>query len=530
MSSILRIVPLVLAAALAWGEETLEDKVAATDMTSADQVFALANWCKDHRLPTKAGQYYKQVLTIDKDHDGARAALGYVHVGDRWVPKQYAPPGAGTAKPGGEAAAEPQRALVPGPKASEIPWDLTVPEDPESSNGFITKYVERLPTVNNDSNEMDVSVATCIDPKYWHSALPRLCKALLRPDFSDLYGASSMVLDLARKDRLEEARPLVGFMVKASDHVSDPEDLECFCYAIAVFKDRRAVPRLIELMEHGSGSVPKAAAQAIAQIASLPAADLTVDKAQAWWDMNHNVSEREGLRAQLRSADLSTALEAAKSLYKYRDHEIVPVLLKALRSDDIRQRRDAIGIITKITGDNWGFDPEGDPTIRTKVATRLDEWWKQEKDRFEWRGDSSASSTATSDPLAELVNRLDSTEGTKSQEAETELRGRGEDAVPALIAGLSSPGSIARRKCNELLRDLTKQDFGFDARGTDDERAKAVLAWKAWWAEKHPPVAQKAPAKDEAPAATETAPSGGQPSDKPKGPGIGPKAPAEDVP
>lgn len=474
-------------------DERLEDRVSATDMTNGEAIFALGNWCKEHRLPTKAQQYYNQAIKVDKDHEGARAALGYVRVGDRWVNKAYAPAGSGKSA---AAADAPRRPTTPGPTAAQIQWDLTVPVDPAPTNSFITKYIDRLPSVGNDSNEMDVSVATCIDPKNWSSAISRLCAALKKPEFNDLYGASSMVSELARKGRVAECKPLLGFMVKASERVTEIDDLETFCYAVAVFKDRRAVPRLIELMEKGQGSLANAAAAAVATIAMLPAAGMTVDKAHEWWDINCNVSERETSRGQLRSADPAVAVEAAKALYPYRDAAIMPVLIGALKSDDKRACSIAISVIAKVTGNDWSYDANAPIEQRTKIADRLAEWWKQEKDRFIWVEDRSAapggSNGVSADPCSEWVSQLDSMEGNKGQQAEASLRERGDEALPALVEGLSSTSSIVRRKCYDQLRTLTKQDFAFDPRGADEERAKAVAAWKAWLQQAHPPAASPA--------------------------------------
>jgi hypothetical protein len=491
---ILRIVPLLLVAACAFGEETLDQKVADTDFSSADSIFALADWCKEHRLPTKAQQYYNRVLKVDKDHEGARAALGFVRVGDKWVNKAFAPPGAGQSSSSPDQPAAP-RPTVPGPTAAQMQWDYTaIPADPEPNNPFITKYIERLPKVANDSNEMDISVATCIDPKNWGSALPRLCKALLRDDFVDLYGASFMVLELARKGRLDEAKPLLPFLVKASTRVTDADDLAAFASACGALKDRRAVPRLIELMEQNAGDVGDTAGASIAQIASLPVNGMTTAKAHEWWDLNHNVSEHESERGQLRSNDPATQLEAAKALFPSHDATIIPVLIKLLRSDDLRIRREAITVLAKITGDDWGFVADGDAGSRAKIADRLDKWWKEEGARFHWPEDARAAKPASTDPCAEWVTKLDSTEGNTAQESEARLRERGDASIPALIDGLSTTSSIVRRKCNDLLKELTKQDFQFDPRGADEQRAKAVAAWRDWWQAHKPAAAPEAPA------------------------------------
>ena len=65
--------------------ESLEERVKATDMSNADSVFELAQWCTENKLPTKARAYLNQVIKLDKDHEGARTALGQVKVGEHWV-------------------------------------------------------------------------------------------------------------------------------------------------------------------------------------------------------------------------------------------------------------------------------------------------------------------------------------------------------------------------------------------------------------------------------------------------------------
>jgi hypothetical protein len=474
---------LLLTAVLAGAEETLESKIAETDMNNAEAVFQLANWCKSHNLPTKSRQYLTQVIKIDKDHEGAHVALGQVRVGDRWVAAMHAPPGSGRAATADQAPVR-RTPTEPGPKAADIAWDLSIPKDPAPANTFITKYVERMSTVENDSHDMDVSIATCLADDYLPSAIPRLCAALARKDFNDLYGAGSIVSELARKGRIDQARPLLGFMVKASERVSDTVDLESFAYGIALFKDRRAVPRLIELMGSGNDTVKNAAAAAVAMIAMLPDRNITVATAQEWWDLNHNVSERETYQAQLHSADASIAVEAAKALYPLRDTTIIPVLIKCLRADDKQANLRAAALIAKITGTNWNYDPALPADQKAKIADRLDEWWKQEQSHFTWiedrRAQPASANAAPKDLNAELVNQLDSREGDKAQQAEAGLMSHGEEAIPALIDGLTTNSSIVRRKCNDILRTITKQDFQFDARGSDESRAKAVEAWKAW--------------------------------------------------
>jgi hypothetical protein len=500
--AVMRALPLLLTLALAgtaWCEDAIDGQVAATDMTNADQVFALAAWCRDHQHPVSARKYFNAVLKLDPDNEGARDALGFVRVGEKWVPKAFAPKGSGAVDAG--AGQGPSVNAAPGPTADRIAWDDPIPADPEPTNAFISKYIDRLPSVANDSNDMDVSVATCIDRKYWPSALPRLCKALAQPSFTDLYGASMMALELGKQGRLQEARPLIGPMVKATSHVSDPEDLASFCWAVASFKDRRAVPRLIELMEQGPADLTAAATQAIATIARLPATGLDAAAAHRWWNENWNRSDAEAAKAQAGDKDPAVAVEAARELLEQRDRDAIPAAIRCLKEGDAHVRMSAIDIIAKATGDNWGYNPDGDAVARGKIVAHLETWWAENHATFHFPEPAHGSATpaATKDPCAELVSTLDRPEGTLADDAEKNLLNRRFDAAAALLDGLSSPSVIIRRRCHEILTQVTGATVAFDARGTDEQRAQAIAAWRAWFEQNHPLTAPPAPAPAPAP-------------------------------
>ena len=482
---------LAIVATTGWGAESLEEKVKATDLSNAEQVFELAQWCAANNLPTKARQYYNQAVKLDKDHEGARNALGQVRVGEKWVSAKAA---GGDAKPGAEGAtgaasgggAE-RRASGPGPSADQVAWDLTLPKDPEPSSTFITSYVERMSTVGNDSREMDVSIATMLMPDHLPKAVPRLCAALLRPDFKDLYGGSSLAMELVKKGDAAKAKRLLPFLVKASERVTDDEDLATFAFTAGQLKDKRVVPRLIAMLTSGSEEVKNAAADGLAGITLLPRERITAEQAQQWWDRNHNISDQQTYTEQLSSRDPRVAVEAAKALYAYRDRAIVPVLIRLLRSDDRIVCTEAIDLIKRITGNTWSYDPSGTPDQKKKRADELEKWWKEEQFRFRWieeiKEESAKSSEPTQqavDPAQEWVRQLGSVAGNEAATAEGNLIGNGLKSVPALIGGLENPGRLVRRKCHELLVKVSKQNLPFDAAGSDTDRATQIAAWRKW--------------------------------------------------
>lgn len=54
-------------------------------------------------------------------------------------------------------------------------------------------------------------------------------------------------------------------------------------------------------------------------------------------------------------------------------------------------------------------------------------------------------------------------------------------SIPDLIEGLRDPRVFTRALCAKALRESTHLDFGFDPRGTEKERGKAVSQWETWW-------------------------------------------------
>lgn len=53
--------------------------------------------------------------------------------------------------------------------------------------------------------------------------------------------------------------------------------------------------------------------------------------------------------------------------------------------------------------------------------------------------------------------------------------------IPILIQGLRDERVYTRSLCSKALRDTTGESFGYDPRGADLERKRAVERWEAWW-------------------------------------------------
>lgn len=488
-----RLLPLTLAlilGPLAIAADEMEERVKKTDMNSADAVYELGVWCEQNNKPTAARKWFNKAIQLDKNHEAARTKLGQVLVGDRWVPANLAPGGGKKPEAGKGEDTNRRRSSGPGPAAKDVKWDLTV-EEFGRENQFIETQIKRMNDNKNDSDAMDSAVLTLYREDSRKEMIPRLCAALLRDDFRDLYGTANLIMKFAKDGDLATVRRLTAFLTKASERSTEKDDLETYAYVMPLARDRRVIPRLIELMENPDQAVQFSAQKAFAQVALQPLDGMTAAKAKAWWDLNHDVSERVWLMEQLKNDDPAVAVEAARGLYDLREKALVPVLFKIMKGDNRKANERALDVVRKITGQDWGYDVMASPEDRAKIVAQLEKWWKESGTRFEWIEDREAAAkpganavAKPNDPMIQWVRQLASTMGNEAEQAEQNLLGKGDEAVPALITGLKDPGVIVRRKCNDILKTMSKKDVGYDPRGEDDQRQKGIAAWIAWAKEK----------------------------------------------
>jgi hypothetical protein len=465
--------------------DELADKIKQTDMNNADAVYELAVWCEANGKLSTSRKYYTRVLQIDKDHEATRAKFGQVKVNDRWVDAKLVSQNPQDKTKGDASATPGLRSGGVGPKASEIDWKLQVPAI-EGQNDFIEAQIMRMQKNKNDSDDMDSAVLTLFREDNRTEMIPRLCAALNGKEFTDLYGTSQIIMKFLKAGDIETARLLFGFLAKTSERATDKEDLEMFAYTTPMMKDRRIIPRLIELMGHSEKSVAQAARKAFSDLSLVAnGEDLTQEKAQGWWNRYHDVSPKVWLSEQLKNADPLVVINAAEGLYTLREKSLFPAVLKVLSGDNRRANERGIQLITRVTGNDWGYSPTASPEERAKIVAQMDKWWKANSGKFEWVEDRNkplvaANKTVKVDPLAAMINDLASVEGMTAQKAEQNLLSSGNASVPALIKGLSNESVIVRRKCNDILKDLAKKDVGYDPRAEAHERDKSIAAWTEW--------------------------------------------------
>ncbi len=466
-------------------EESFDEVKARTDFASADQVTALGNWCAANQRQTLARTYWNQAIKLDPEHDGARTALGFVRVGEKWLHKSLVKDGQGqpgkvnqpatnqggpVRQPGGKA-----------PTAAQVAWDLTLPAPMPNDPWLWDTHISKLPRLGNDSTAMESSIAT-INRDLDKSGFALLCKAL-KADFGDLYAAADICRILSSSDR-PRARKLFAFVAKASEKITDAGDLEYFAMIAGTLKERNAIPRLIELMDHADARVKASAIEAAADITLLPKRTMTRDTAQRWWELNWNVSERTILGEQLASSDPAVQVEAAAALYEYRDRAIMPVLIRLLRVREVGVNRKAIAVISRIAGER-AFDPVGPDEQRKKQADLIEKWWREEGATWIWIEDrnpvaATTAATGKRDFSSENVRLLGSAVRKDSAAAENALVGGGVKSIPALLDGLGSNDQIVRMKAHDILKQISKQDHGFAANAVEDKRAAAIAKWRDW--------------------------------------------------
>ena len=479
-------------------EDTYDEMVKKTDQSNPEAVYALAKWCQDHNLPSKARQALFQVIKLDKDHAEARNDLGQTKVGDRWISKSQLKDGG--AKPANTAGGKPgdtnggsNGPIGKAPSAAEVGWDLTLPKDPKPANTFVNSYIERMPKVGNDSNEMEVSVSTLMTDENLPTALPRICAALLKPEFTDLYGPCDMVQALLKQGRRRDAQLLFGFIATASTRSTDSEDLQAFAFAASGVRDKRAMPRLIELMASDKQDVADAATDAAAAITGVSRAELNLDRAKGWWAKYWRSDETSIMKAQLNSKDAETSIHAAGILAAQQDKKALDVLIEWMRSEDTKIANKAFLQVAQFTGRDWAYVPTDPLDARLKRIDVITKWWKENRDSFKLIAEAKpqevavqGGTAAASDPYVDAVRDLGAVDGKAAAKAETTLSDHGNDAVPALIDGLSSDNPIIARKANELLQRVSKKsDIAFNPRDQEAAKRKAIDAWTAWAKEHH---------------------------------------------
>lgn len=486
-------VPCVLNAAAT--KEEYEAKLEATDLSNPDQLFILGQWCKDNGYNFKASRHFKAALKLDPDHQATRDALGFVWYDKKWTHKSRVPGGLSPEEQEETKQATRRGAGTgrPGPSAADVDWDLTIPAFAKDGHAkWLAQFTDKMNRTDNYSNEMDSSWRTLLLPEYIDSAVAAMATALMDPGFKDLYGPVMLSQELMKTNEgvnISRARRLLPFMVKASERVKDPEELYYFAMFAGAIGDKRATPRLIQLLSAG-GEAAEGAKAGLSMITLIPEDEVNQDNAQAWWNRWHSSSDGEIFGAQLESDDPMARIAACRRLYPEQDRRIVPTLIDILeKHHEGAAKHGAVDMLKEITGNDWDLSGDLDPKAHKERVERLEDWWDEEGNTFvflEFRGQmtTGGGGPVKRDKREIWIGQLSSLDPDEARAAFDGLLGEGDNAVPMLIKALEASDGIRAGKARDLLRQITRQNFGFEpVRGSNEERKAALQKWQAWAAE-----------------------------------------------
>ncbi len=530
----------------AMGVESLNQRLAMTDMTDAESVWELALWCEEQRKAYMYRKYLQKVIDINPDHEPARLALGYIWYKDEWTHKSRVPRHVLAAQEKAEQEAEARRnpgpdetrrATGPAPTVDQIEWDLSIPPDPNPGDApWVNEQINAMNRSGNYSDAMEQAYRTLLMDRYFPVAMHHLAKALLRDDFRDLYGVSMMISELQRardQARLEQMKKLIPHMVKASSRVTDGEDLWAFASVVAISGERKAVPRLIEILETGGEDAREGAQAALSNITLMAEDSITPAAARDWWKKYHNASDSVVYGDAVRSNDLNKVLTACEKLVPHGWKLAIPNLIRVIEEGNTRHLLMADALLEQLTDSSW-VEMDMSDAVREKKIEHLKNWWKDNKDSFvppvivKMRNAAIASSGGQSGPskqqlVVERINKLASIEKLEVSSAANYIIKQDTDAIAPLITnGLNHSSGIVREESVKLLRQITGQHFAFSGlTGSEADRDAARNKWVEWaTAEGHlggeteaPPDGEQVPADQPAPGAA----PGGRP-ERPRGP------------
>lgn len=294
------------------------------------------------------------------------------------------------------------------------------------------------------------------------AAVPVLREALGSDQLYVRYHARGLLtqLDLGgeRAGVLAELRAALG--------AESALDRRSAALALGALGDQEAVPLLRARLEDGDWDVVHAAAESLGRLGdrgAVPAIEAAL--ARARWP--------ETRRA------LATALAALGSAAG------VQPLLGDLNDADELQREYAFGTLFAITGKHFGYEAAAPADERLKAQSRLQAWWT------EMGGDAAVHPVRTVEPEAaertwELVEQLgggtDTQAGGDDDALEEELLGFGDDAVPALLEGLTFPSGWSEKRalCCRLLGRLGSREAAPFLAAALRDPVPAVTEWACW--------------------------------------------------
>ncbi len=499
--SIMLISALSMVALTLPGTETYRQRLAMTDTSDPHEMFELAQWCKDNNMIVRYRQHLNQVIELDPDHYPAREALGFVFYNNQWthrsrVPRHVLEQEDKARQQTADGTSDWTAAAAgPAPAADEITWDLTIGDDPSpGEEGWINQQIGIMSRSGPMSRQLEGAYRTLLMERYFPGSIHHLKQALKGGSFRGVYGVAMMFSEIWRErdpERMQAMRTLVPFLVKASETMRDEVNLEAFSMIMGMVNERRAVPRLIQILRSGGEDAQYAARMALSSITLLPERGLTADSAQQWWSRYHNAPDQVIYGTLLNDRDLDVSISAAERMIPDGFRQVIPAMLRVLENGDNRQMLMADSILQRLTDSSW-VNVNMDQEERERRVNFAKRWWEDNKDDFEpaelrRRREQllRADPRDEGGPERQIVERiasLNNTDETRVSAAETFLINQAEAAIAPLIRhGLTHSSGIVRQRSDALLRQITSQNFNFQGLvGSEDDREAARQRWREW--------------------------------------------------
>lgn len=483
--------------------ESYDEKAATVDMNDPHQLYDLAMWCGENQLERKKFRLLRDVLDIDSDYPPARAELGFVQYKGKWVHESRLPDDARRqAEQQGEAAGEPPRDRIvqtsgPGPSADEIDWGLQKLDESaidQSTRRHLKKYMNQMVNTGSFSNQMRSAVATMLMDRYFQTSVVLMANGLLDGSHRDLNGAALMIQEVRRGGDREKGRwvnTLVPYIAEAAKKTTDPKDLTAYAMVASLDGDKRHVPALIEMLSSTDELLATTAKYAISKVTMLDERSVTKESAQQWWNKYHASSNAAIYGNMLSSSNPDARLAACRRLYSSQDKRILPVLADLLVVEQPTDRPIALGaaqLVKRITGTDWNL-LDVDSASRAEDIASYRQWLDEQSHRFIWvefRNQSikddgpTAAGVASTDTIGQWILQLNSLDDIDRSSAEKNLRNAGMEAAPKLVDALTHEDLIIRQRVRDLLRTISKQNYGLDPLGPETEQRAAVAKWRAW--------------------------------------------------
>ena len=474
--------------------ESYDDKLALTDRKNPDSLYELVVWCKANKLHSSANKHIREILALDPNHAPTRELQGFVWTGKRWVHQSRMPKtaasgnaGAGSQAGAGGGSKKFVPPTGPAPTASDIAWDLSVPANPDTDGGMTT-WLEGVVRDMNSPRKTS-SWQTLMVPEQRAVGLIVLKKAIADGAFSNVQVPILIAEELIKEGNQREADQWLPFIMKASEKTTDIESLGIFAHKVGNFGDKRVVPRLMELISHADENVQFNTKFSLGQFMVKPIDQVTEESAKEWWGRFHAAPDSVVYAEALKNDDPMVQIKAITAITKSDwTNAVMPVLIELIQHRSNIVFMEATRHLKRITGTDWDIKMTTDQEKRKEIAGRLETWWEDNKRGYRPLYAAHATSGEKAAPrqpkdrVGEWIAQLRDVDANVSNGAMSQLRNKGDEVIPDLIArGLSANDGITRNRVRDLLREMTGQNFGFEGiSGNATDRSAAIAKWQAW--------------------------------------------------